>query len=87
MKDWSTTKKILVVLGVLILVALIIAGLRQYNKSSQDAEIERAASRIGEVVKQKVAQEDVTGENLAASIRSNLAKQPISEIGFKFYQP
>lgn len=87
MKNWSTTKKILVVLGLLILVALIYNGITNYNKARKEAEAKRIESRVGEVLKDRKLSEEISGSELSSAIRKNLANQPVSEIGVKFYQP
>lgn len=82
MKDWSTTKKIVVAFMVLALLALAWVSISNYSKEKRLAEQERISNRMAE----KSLDDDMTGDQLSRAIRSNLANQPVSEIGVKFYQ-
>lgn len=87
MKNWSTTKKILVGLAVVIILALIVTGIRTYFADKKKADATRVQNRITQAVQDQKSRDSITGDQLMASIRDNLAKQPVSEIGVKFYQP
>lgn len=87
MKNWSTTKKILVALAVLIILALIVTGINSYFSDKKATDATRVQNRISQAVQDQKSTDDITGDKFMASIRENLAKQPVSEIGVKFYQP
>lgn len=87
MKNWSTTKKILVGFAILIILALIITGISQYSKDKKVADAKRVENRIDQPINDQQSTASITGNQLMASIRENLSKQPVSEIGVKFYQP
>lgn len=87
MKNLSTTQKVLVILGVILLIALIIAGVNKYKKNKKEEEIENVQNKINQLIREKKLVENVSGDQLAASIREKLLSQPVSEVGVKFYQP
>lgn len=87
MKNWSTTTKILAIVVAAIIIVLAFTGIQKYNKEKKEAELKRSANRIVQAMAERKSAEAVSGEELTAAIRENLAKQPVSEISAKFYKP
>lgn len=87
MKNWSKTKKVFAVLGVLAFLALIVYSIKEYRNSARiKSDLSNMRAKVDQVVEQAQSDESITGKDLVKSIRDSLSKHQVSEVGVKFYQ-